>query len=305
MTGDGGAVFVYDGAMSDRSARGQLLLAALLFSTGGTVIKAIALDNWQVASGRSAVAAIVLLLGTRAWRAFSWRAVLVGAAQAATLITFVTANKLTTAANAVFLQATAPLYIALLAPLLIAERLKRRDIPLMVLIFIGLLLLFAGSQEPLATAPHRVLGSLVGVVSGFCWSLTIIGLRWLARSEHAGADGSASAAAAATTGNLLALAICLPAALPLPELHAADVLGIAYLGIFQVGAAYMLLARGLRHVPAATASLLMLVEPALSPFWAWIVHHEAPGFWPLAGGVIILAAATAATWRDSRVAAVE
>jgi drug/metabolite transporter (DMT)-like permease len=295
---------VYDPRMSSRSSRVELLIAALLFSTGGVAIKAIALTNWQVVCGRSLLAALVIAAGGRGlWRGFSWRSALVGAAQAATLITFVTANKLTTAANAVFLQATAPLYIALLGPSLLGEHIKRRDIPLLALIFAGVLLLFAGSQEPLATAPHRVLGTIVGVVSGFCWSLTVMGLRWMARTVHE--DGSGAARAAAVTGSLIAFLVCVPAAFPLPAPRAGDLLAVAYLGVFQAGAAYLLLSRGLRHVPAAAASLLLLVEPALSPIWAWLVHHESPGFWPLVGGALIIGAATAATWRDTRVPVLE
>jgi drug/metabolite transporter, DME family len=290
--------------MAIRSARLQLLAAALLFSTGGTAIKAIALTNWQVACGRSLLAALVILAGgSGLWRAFSWQSFLVGAAQAATLVTFVTANKLTTAANAVFLQATAPLYIALLGPLLLSEHMKRKDIPLLALIFGGVMLLFAGSHEPLATAPHRVLGTAVGIVSGFCWSLTVMGLRWIAKSNPD--DGGDNARAAAVMGNVLACLACLPAAFPVPALTTADVLGVAYLGVFQVGAAYLLLSRGIRHVPAAAASLLLLAEPAFSPLWAWLVHHESPGVWPLVGGALILGAATTATWRDSRVPVLE
>jgi drug/metabolite transporter, DME family len=295
---------VYDQDMSTRSARLQVLAAALLFSTGGTAIKAVALTNWQVAAGRSLLAAIVITLGgSGLWRRFSWRPVLVGLAQAATLVTFVTANKLTTAANAVFLQATAPLYITLLGPFLLGEHMKRKDIPLLALIFGGVLLLFAGSQEPLATAPHRVLGTVVGVVSGFCWALTVMGLRWIARADPV--DGANTARAAAVVGNLLAFVVCLPAAFPLPAPSVADALGVVYLGVFQVGAAYVLLSHGLRHVPAAAASLLLLAEPAFSPLWAWLVHHEAPGFWPLIGGTLIIAAATITTWRDSRVPVIE
>jgi drug/metabolite transporter, DME family len=290
--------------MPTRSSRLQLLAAALLFSTGGTVIKAVGLTNWQVVAGRSLFAAIVIMLGGRGlWRGFSWRPVLVGAAQAATLVTFVTANKLTTAANAVFLQATAPLYIALFGPWLLGEHMKQKDMPLLALIFAGVLLLFAGSHAPLTTAPHRVLGTLVGIVSGLCWSLTVMGLRWIARAdpEH----GSNNARAAAVVGNVLAFLVCVPLAFPMPAPGAADLLGLVYLGVFQVGTAYLLLSRALRHVPAAAASLLLLAEPAFSPLWAWLVHHEAPGLWPLAGGALIIGAATIATWRDSRVPVLE
>jgi drug/metabolite transporter, DME family len=294
----------YEPPIPGRHARLQVILAALLFSTGGTIIKAVSLSGWQVVAGRSLFAAVAIALGGGPlWRAFSWRSVIVGSAQAATLVTFVTANKLTTAANAVFLQATAPLYIALLGPVLLGEHMKRKDLPLLALIFAGVGLLFAGSHEPLATAPNRVLGTLVGIVSGFCWSLTVMGLRWIVRSDPA--HGSDGARAAAVMGNVIAFVLCVPVALPMPMPNLANVFGIVYLGVFQVGAAYLLLSRGLRHVPAAAASLLLLAEPAFSPLWAWLVHHEAPGLWPLVGGGLILAAATAATWRDSRVPALE
>ena len=298
------AAAVYDAVMSTRSARVQLLAAALLFSTGGTVIKSVDLTSWQVVAWRSLFAAIVIGLGDgRPWRGLSWRALLVGAAQAGTMISFVTANKLTTAANTVFLQATAPLYIALLGPALLGEHFRRKDLPLLAAIVAGVLCLFAGSQEPLATAPHRTLGTAVGVVSGFCWSLTVMGLRWVARAdpEH----GGNTARTAAVLGNVIALLACAPAALPMPAPRGADLLGIVYLGAFQVGGAYLLLSRGLRHVPAAAASLLLLAEPAFSPLWAWLVHHEAPGPWPLLGGTLIISAATIATWRDSRVPVIE
>ena len=79
-----------------------------------------------------------------------------------------------------------------------------------------------------------------------------------------------------------------------------------YLGAFQVGASCTCCwSGGLRHVPAAKASLLLLAEPALSPVWAWLVHGEAPGLWPVVGGVVIIGAATMATWRDSRVPVLE
>jgi drug/metabolite transporter (DMT)-like permease len=295
---------VYDFPMSLRSSRVELLVAAALFSTGGVAIKAVALTSWQVVCGRSLLAAVVIMASGRGlWREFSWRALVVGAAQAATLVTFVEANKLTTAANAVFLQATAPLYIALLGPFVLGEHVKRKDIPLLALIFGGVLLLFAGSHEPLPTAPHRVLGTLIGVVSGFCWSLTVMGLRRIARVTHS--DGGRAARAAAVAGSLMACVACLPLAFPLPAPRAADLLGVAYLGVFQIGAAYLLLSRGLRHVPAAAASLILLAEPALSPLWAWIALHESPGFWPLVGGALIIGAATTATWRDMHVPAIE
>ena len=280
------------------SARARILVTALLFSTGGAAIKAVSLTNWQIASFRSGIAAVVLLLAVRRLPRLSGPTLAVGLAYAATLTTFVTANKLTTAANSVFLQATAPLYIALLAPMLLGEHVRRRDIPVLAAIAGGMLLLFAGNAAPSATAPNRALGNAIGVVSGLCWCLTVMGLRWVEKRDPA-AMGSA-AGAAALTGNIVACLACLPLAWPLPEVAVRDVLGVGYLGVFQVGLAYVLLTRAIRHVPAVDASLLLLAEPAFSPVWAWLVHREAPGLWPLLGGVVILGATAWKTWRDAR-----
>jgi drug/metabolite transporter (DMT)-like permease len=270
-------------------ARGQILLTAILMSTGGAGIKSVSLTNWQIASFRSGIAAIVVLLAVRRLPRFSASMLLVGAAYAATVVTFITANKLTTAANTVFFQGTAPLYLAVLAPLVLGERLPRRDVPRLFVIAAGMALLFLGHAEPNATAPNRALGNAIGVVSGCCWSLTLLGLRWLEKREPA-AQGSA-AGNAAVVGNILAFAGCLPLALPVTGVSAADVAGVCYLGVFQVGLAYVLLTRSITHLQAVEASLLLLVEPALSPLWAWLLHGETPGPWPLAGGVLIIGAA--------------
>jgi len=289
---------VYDAAVLRLPARGQILLTALLMSTGGAGIKAVSLTSWQIASFRSGIAAIVVLLAVRRLPRFSAPTLVVGAAYAATVVTFITANKLTTAANAVFFQGTAPLYLAMLGPAVLGERLPRRDVPLLFVIAAGMALLFAGGAAPLSTAPNPALGNAVGVVSGCCWSLTLLGLRWLEKRDPA--SKGAAAGNAAAVGNVLAFAGCLPFALPLSGIGAGDVIGVAYLGVFQVGLSYVLLTRSITHVPAVEASLLLLVEPALSPLWAWLLHGEAPGNWPLAGGVLIIGAAAWKALREGR-----
>jgi len=97
-------------------------------------------------------------------------------------------------------------------------------------------------------------------------------------------------------GNLLVFAVCLPMALPVARFAAVDVAAISYLGVVQIGLAYVCMTRAMREVPALEASLLMLVEPVLNPVWAWLVHGERPSEWALAGGALILAATAMNTW---------
>ena len=203
--------------MTSSMTRILILATALLFSTGGTAIKACSLTNWQIASFRSGIAALILLAGTRRQGGFTRWSAVVGVAYAATLISFVTANKLTTAANSVFLQSTAPLYIAVIGPWWLGEHIRRRDIPVMLAIAGGIALLFVGGSAS-QSAPDPSRGNLIGAFSGFCWCLTVMGLRWVEKRDPAA--GGSAAAAAAISGNLIACVVCLPLALPVTHVAA-------------------------------------------------------------------------------------
>ncbi len=276
-------------------ARLQVVAAALLFSTGGAAIKATSLGSWQVAGFRSGIAALTLVvLLPAAMRWISWRALVVGGGYAGALVCYALANKLTTAANTIFLQSAAPLYILLLGPWLLGERLRRRDLGLLALLAVGLALFFVEIEAPLATAPDPLTGNLLAAGAGIFWALTLVGLRWLGR----GRDDRLESTASVLVGNLLALVVCLPLALPAGGHGAVDWLVVVYLGVVQIGLAYVLLTSALRVVPALEASLLILVEPVFNPVWAWWLHGERPGAWSLAGGALILAAVGARVLRD-------
>jgi drug/metabolite transporter, DME family len=272
----------------------ELAAGAALFSTAGAAIKACALTSWQVASLRAGVAALaVLVLVPAARRGFSARAALVSVAYAVTVVLFVQANKLTTAASTIFLQATTPLYIVLLQPLLLRERVPRKDLGALAALGAGLVLVMMDTPSAGPTAPRPALGNLLAAVSGFTSAFMMVGLRWLARDAAGGAN---AAPAAVVMGNLLAFAGALPMALPIAAARPVDWALVAYLGVFQIGLAYALLLSALRHVAALEASLLLFLEPVLSPFWAWLVHGERPGEWTLAGGAVILATTALRGW---------
>ncbi len=275
-------------------ARTYAAVAALLFSTGGAAIKLSPLSSWQIAGLRSGIAAVVLVALIPAWRRIDPRAVLVGVAFAATMILFVTANTLTTAANAIFLQTTAPLYVLLLGPLVLREPLQRNDLSVVALLGAGAVLFFVGVERPLATAPSPAAGNVTAAASGVTWALTVVGLRWLGRVPSgpsrdavvpAGAD---PAGAAVVLGNALAFVFCLPFAWPLSNATAVDLTIVAYLGVFQIGLAYVCLVRGVRGARAFEVALLLVLEPVLSTLLAWAVHSEVPSRWAAAGSVVIV-----------------
>jgi drug/metabolite transporter (DMT)-like permease len=273
-------------------ARLQVVGAAALFSTAGAVIKGTQLTSWQVAGWRSLIAAgALLLLMPHARRHWHGPNVVVGIVYAATLVLFVTANKLTTAADAIFLQATGPLYILLLAPWVLGEHTSRRDLAFMAAIAIGLVLVFMSTVRSTASAPDPHAGQIVGAASGLTWGLTVMGLRWIGRRD---ADVTINTV---VIGNLVAACVCLPLASGDPP-SVRDWLALLWLGVFQIALAYVLLSAAVHRVTALEASLLLLAEPVLNPIWAWLVHRERPGASALAGGALILIATAVRTMTE-------
>ena len=272
------------------------MAAGLLFSTGGAAIKAASLTGWQVASFRSGLAAVVLLAALpNARRRWHWRMLPVAAAYAATLILFVLANRLTTSANAIFLQATAPLYVLLLGPFLLHEPIRRADLFYILAVGAGLALFFAGRDTVAITAPDPPRGNLLALASGVTYGLMLAGLRW-----HGRQGGEDSGIATVAAGNLIAFLAALPMALPLHAFGARDAAVILYLGAVQVGLAYWCLTRAIRHVAAFEATTMLQLEPAMSPVWTWLAHGERPTAWALAGGAVIVSATLVNTWWGRR-----
>jgi len=264
----------------------QVLATAILFSTGGAVIKATSFTGWQVACLRCGVAAMAVLFflpaSRRAWSHRTW---LVGCAYAGALICYAMANKLTTAASTIFLFSASPLYILFLGPFFLKEPLRRRDVAFVLAFAMGLSLVFLDVHTPSATAPEPLKGNVLAALGGFFFAFIVMGLRWMSSSRKPGQTSASSALAA---GNLIGFFVCLPFALPLGPTRPLDWALVSYLGVFQIGLAYLLLMVALRRLPALEASLLILIEPVLNPIWTWWLHGERPGPLTLAGGAMIL-----------------
>src|SRR5206468_2294035 len=279
------------------SPRSKILAAAVLFSSGGAAIKFCSFGGWQLAACRAAFALItIFVLVPESRRGWTWRTVLVGVAYAATTLLYVQANKHTTAASTLFLQSTSPLFILLLAPLLLGEHATRRDIMQMAVMGAGLGLFFLGLDRPSATAPNPALGNVLAAICAVTWAFTVMGYRWLA------ARGS-SVAAAAVSGNLTAAMIALVMAQPLAAGRPGDWAVVVFLGVCQLGIPYLFLARAVPRVRALEVGLFLLIEPVLNPIWAWLVHGETPGPATLVGGAVILGATAGRMIVDVRGAA--
>ena len=260
------------------------------------MLKASAFSTLELSGLRSGIAALALLLWARG-RIQITRPVCGGAvAYAATVTLFVAANKLTTGANAIFLQSSAPIFLVILAPTLLHERFRSRDLAFLLVFALGMWLAFVGSPQPSFTAPDPPAGNILGLASSLTWALTLVSLRFLER-DPARSGGGLSVV---ILGNILATLFALPAFLSRPQADVGSWLAVIYLGVAQIALAYLCLTSAVRRLPALEVSLLLLLEPVLNPIWTWLVHGEQPGRLVITGGAVILAAAAIRVALESR-----
>jgi drug/metabolite transporter (DMT)-like permease len=268
--------------LSPRGGRLLVAAAALLWSTGGLAIKLVPLDALGVVFWRALLTVAFLVAVFRPslerWKKAS---LVTAVVYALMILTFVTATKWTTAANAIFLQYTGPFYVLALGPWLLKETFRKADAVAIAVALGGMSLFFVGRLEG-----GHLAGNLMGVVSGVFFGLTVLLLR---------RDQSRDPMASVFLGNLLAGAIALPFAWGNLALDAKGFAVVAFLGIVQMGVAYILFVRGLSVVPAAEASLLGMLEPTFNPLWAFLGLGERPSGWALLGGAVVLGAVAGRT----------
>ncbi|PYS98888.1 MAG: EamA family transporter [Acidobacteria bacterium] len=263
-----------------------ILAAALLWSTGGLFIKATPLGALELSFGRSLLAALTVALLTRR-EGFRVNALTLAASAlyAALLLLFVIANKLTTAANAIFLQYTAPVYVLVLEPLMFKERFRRQDLFVVAACVCGMSLFFVGQLRP-----QDVEGNLTALGSGVCFALFLL----LLRHQR---GGKVNRASSVIYGNLLICVVTAPAfARTIGMLTTRDLAIVAYLGVVQIGLAYTLFTLGIaRGVRSLDAGVVGYIEPMLNPVWVFLFLGERPSRWALLGGCVIIAAVLAHT----------
>jgi drug/metabolite transporter (DMT)-like permease len=259
----------------------QLLIASVFWSLGGILIKYVAWSPLAVAGGRGFFAALFLLATNRSLRFHFSRAQILGAVgYAACTITFCTATKLTTAANAILLQYTAPVWIALFGTWILGERATRVDWITIFFVLIGMGMFLANGLSV-----GHLLGDSIGLLSGLCFA----GMTLALRSQK---DGSP--VESIILGNGLAFLFGLPWIIDAPSLPTAGWAALVSLGFVQLGCSYWLYARAIRHVTALEAVLIPVVEPLLNPLWVLIAIGEKPTSLALVGGAVVLGAVT---WR--------
>src|SRR6266850_5228715 len=268
-----------------------VLAAALLWSTGGLFIKWTTLSGLELSFGRSLFAAITVAVFTR-HEGFGLNRLTAVASvlYAALLLLFVLATKQTTAANAIFLQYTAPAYVLVLEPLIYKEKFRSRDLITVAVCIVGMTLFFVGKLRP-----QDVSGNLLALGSGFCFALYFLLLR------HPQAR-KVNRASSVFYGSLLLALFTAPAGLAaIPSVKTRDALIVLYLGVVQIGVAYTLftvaMARGVRSLDAG---IVGYIEPVLNPIWVYLVLGERPTSWALLGGAIIVIAVVCHTLMEAK-----
>ena len=256
-----------------------ILAAAILWSTGGVFIKLISLNTYQLSFFRSTFAALVFLILFRKVVVYANGFALLNAFfYVVVLIFFVLATKLTTAANAIFLQYTAPIYVLIFEPIINKTKFEKINIITIIICFLGMILFFMGELSP-----GHLEGNLAALLSGVAFAAFFLGMR-KNKSEYQFSS--------IFYGNIFIALICIPSLFSINALVINDLWMVAYLGIFQIGIAYAIFSYGLKRVYAIEASIIGMIEPVLNPVWVFFGYGEVPSFMAIIGGVIIVATIT-------------
>ncbi len=285
-----------------RSGSWYVIVAALLWSTGGFFIKDVSLDGFGVSLWRSLFASLTLFIifrlriakkeSTRAGGWFSWRTIGTALVYSGLLILFVLATKLTTSANAIFLQYTAPIYVLFFEPIISRSKIKRGDIVAVLITISAMGLFFVGKFDTSST-----LGNTLALLSGVCFAAYALLLK------HEKTDEQMRWQSVIVGHGIIVLLMLILWGMGVtnPVPHAAkELFELAYLGIFQIGVAYALFTTGIHYIRALDALLLSMIEPVLNPVWVFIGIGETPTFWAIVGGAIILTVSAVRTYREGK-----
>jgi len=251
-----------------------LAVTAIMWSLGGLLIKSVNAHPLAISGTRSAISCLIILLYVKKPK-FNWSfpQIAAGVTYASMVILFVAANKFTTAANAILLQYTAPIFVALLSAWMLKEKPKTVDWVAIVVVFGGMVLFFIDSIDTRGLA-----GNIFGLLSGISYGLFTIFMRMQK-------DGSP--VESVIMGNAITAIIGLPFLFSeIPDTK--GWLSLVVLGVVQLGIPYILYSKAITNATALEASLITMIEPILNPVWVILIIGERPGLFSIIGGIIVI-----------------
>jgi len=254
------------------------IIASVLWSIGGLLVKLLNWNPFAIAGSRSIIAGMVIWAYIKKPKITKSKPQIMGVfAYSATVLFYVIANKLTTAANAILLQYTAPIFVALLSFWILKEKIHWYDIVSIVMVLLGMSLFFIEG-----VSSGNILGNIIALASGFAMACNTLALR---------AQKDASGFESVLFGNLLTFIIAVPFILKI-NISMKDVIAVATLGVFQLGISYIFYVNSLKYITALEAILIAVLEPILNPIWVYIFIGEKPGINAIIGGIIVITAIT-------------
>ena len=254
-----------------------LLITAILWSTGGLLIQSIDAHPFAIAGGRSIIAGFLLWAFLKKPRFTFSKAQLAGALfYALTVILFVLANKLTSAANAILLQYTGPIHVAIFSWMFLKEKVTTIDWMSIISVFAGMCLFF---MDDLST--EGMLGNVIAILAGMAFAGLAISLR-MQKDE--------SPLESILLGNIVTGIFGSAWLYQSMPLHQDSIIGLLLLGIVQLGIPYILYAKAIQHVTALESILIPVLEPLLNPFWVFLASGQIPGKGAFWGGAIVIIA---------------
>ncbi|MGA7720966.1 MAG: EamA family transporter [Ignavibacteriaceae bacterium] len=251
--------------------------AGLMWSTGGIFIKLITLNALQICFLRSIWAALVFIAIFKNKIFYANLFTFINALlYIGVLILFVSATKITTAANAIFLQYTAPIYVLIFEPIINKTKYEKVNIITIVVCFAGMSLFFFGK-----ITAGDMWGNILGLLSGIALAGFLLGMRKNKKEYQF---------SSIFYGNIMVSLFCLSSIFNKPDLSISNLIMVSFLGIFQLGISYAIFSYGLIRVHAIEASLIAMIEPVLNPVWVFFGYGEVPSIMAIAGGIIIISA---------------
>lgn len=253
----------------------QLVVASVLWSSAGFLIKSTELGGMALGSARAGIAVLVLMVYLRRKFTLTWFHLIGALTYAVNSLFFVLANKLTTAANAILLQFTAPIWVALFARWMLKERVRRSDWVAIAVVTAGMVLFFLGDLEP-----GHVLGNIVALVSGVAMAGFVIAAKLTPGRDPA---------EYVVVGNGICFLVGLPFLLASAgSINLGSGLSLLALGVFQLGIPYVLYTRAIPVVSSLEAILITILEPILNPVWVGLVTGEIPSPLTLTAGLVVI-----------------